>query len=149
MEKKKSKSWMYVLVVVIVLALGFFIYTASRPHSRSFSPMTTSTKIKLTDSRYASQAYLISSESLSNETTQALAGFSVNRQVNPDGSLTITLKALSLEYQDQRYTVQPDQKLYFIETSFGDDTDTRDISLGDDHALIVDAEGYIVSSLPA
>ena len=101
-------------------------------------------KIKFADTRYANYAYDISDNATSQRETAALAGFDVKKSQNTDGSLRITLKALEPQYHDQSYTVSPGQKLYFIEGSFGDDSGKSEYSLGDDMAVLVDAQGYVV-----
>lgn len=102
-------------------------------------------RIRLADTRYMQYASLISDNATSQREQEALAGFQVTRQQQADGSLLVTLKALNPEYQDQAYTVQPGQQLYFIETSMGDDRGTTgEYNLGDDTAVLVDSDGYIV-----
>jgi hypothetical protein len=100
-------------------------------------------QLKFTDSPDYPYAYLISGDTLDANATQALAGFELQKQQMADGSLNITLKALSPEYTDQDYIVKPGQKLYFIERSLRDDSDGEH-NTHDDTAVIVDAGGYVV-----
>ena len=94
---------------------------------------------------YASKSYLISGETLDSSAQKAISGFSLTKKNLADGSVEITLKALSSEYQDQSYTLKSGEKLYFIEASGGDDSPPNgEYSLGDDHAVIVDANGFVV-----
>ncbi len=101
-------------------------------------------RVRLQDTPYMNYAYLISDNATSPQEDAALAGFQVQKQTLADGSLQVTLKALQPEYHDQTYMVQPGEKLYFIETSFGDDRSSQEYNLGDDTAVLVDADGYII-----
>ena len=89
--------------------------------------------------------YIISGDTFDDATKQAISGFDIQKTTNKDCSMQINLKALSSDYTHQSYTVQPGQKLYFIETSFGDDSyPSGEFNLADDHAVLVDADGYII-----
>ena len=96
------------------------------------------------DSQYANYAYLISGDTLSSDAQTALTGFDLKKTDNADGSTTYDLVATNPEYQTQEYTIQPGQSLYFLEGSLGDDSGGEHM-LGDDAAIIVDSNGYIVS----
>ena len=111
---------------------------AAQPGSNSSSPQ------KFSDSPDWKSAYLISSATLDDNAKTALSGFELQRQVLGDGRTNITLKALSAEYSDQNYVLQPGQSLYFIEKFLADDSSGRDLNLHDDTAVVVDADGYIV-----
>ncbi len=108
------------------------------------SPAASSTRVLFTDSPFAANAYLISTDTYDARTQQALSGFRVDKKTLADGSLQITLNAQNTEYQTQTYVVKPGEKLYFIERSLGDDMGSQDINIHDDRALLVDASGYIV-----
>lgn len=101
-------------------------------------------KIKFADTVYAKYAYDISDNATSQRETAALAGFSVQKKQNTNGSMSITLKALEPQYHDQGFVVEPGQTLYFIEGAFGDDSGSREYSLGDDMAVVVDKNGYVI-----
>jgi len=100
--------------------------------------------VKLSDSPYANYAYLISGDTLSADAQTAITGFSMQKTANPDGTTTIALSSTNPEYQNQSYTLQSGQQLYFIERTLGDDSGNEDSNLRDDMAIIVDANGYIV-----
>jgi hypothetical protein len=102
--------------------------------------------IKFSDTPYYPYAYQISGNSRSNMANQALAGFKLDKTDNSDGTTTYILTALKQEYVNQSYTLQPGQSLYFIEMSMGDDdtANNADYNLGDDFAVVVDSNGYIV-----
>jgi hypothetical protein len=109
------------------------------------SSAAASPRVRLQDTQYAQFAYLISDNQTSPAEEAALAGFQVVKEVQSDGSLKVTLKALQPEYQNQSYVVLPGEKLYFIEASMGDDRGNHEYSLRDDTAVLTDSDGYIVS----
>jgi hypothetical protein len=149
MEKKGLKPLrisLIALLIVTLIIVGFVIFS-NKPSTTSnaiASGNISSNQVKLADTPYANSAYLISSDTLSPEAQQAISGFSINKQTNSDGTTTINLIALNPEYQNQSYTLQSGQSLYFIETSWGDDGNGSETFLGDDHAVVVDSNGYIV-----
>ncbi len=104
------------------------------------------TKVKLSDSPDAGNAFLISGDSLSAEATQALTGFTINKQIMPDGTTKITLTAIDPEYKNQEYTLEVGQSLYFIDRSLRDDN-SQEANIGDDFGIITDSDGYIISSI--
>lgn len=101
---------------------------------------------KFSDQKYYSNAYLISSASLSADAQKALNGFQMTKQTLADGSTQVVLKALNSEYRDQQYTLKPGEQLYFIERFSGDDDQgqNKDNNTGDDSAVIVDSQGNVV-----
>ena len=101
---------------------------------------------KITDPQYTNKAYLISGDSLDATAQTATSGFNISKIVNSDGTTTFTLTSTNPEYQDQSYTLQPGQKLYFIEMNLGDDYNNNEGNLGDDRAVITDADGNIIQS---
>lgn len=147
-----------VLLVVALAIGGYFIFgrasngaasssQTSQPSSQAASSQQTGQQVRFADTQYANYAYLISGNTISSNAQAALAGFQRSVTVQADGSQVVTLKALNPNYQNQQYTVQPGQQLYFIETSFGDDrAPDGEYSLGDDGAVLVDQNGYIVGA---
>ncbi len=96
-------------------------------------------------SALAPYAYLISTDTYDANTQKALSGFKVVKSTLADGSVQITLNAQNPEYKTQTYVVKTGEKLYFIEKSLGDDRGDKDAFLGDDTAVLVDGNGYIVT----
>ncbi len=139
------------LAAVIALAIVFAILTSppavvGNVHQAISNSASTSTNKQLfADSPYKPYAYLISTDTVDTATQQALSGFKLVKQNNADGSQTISLKALESRYADQTYVVKPGEKLYFIETSLSDDPANRELSLSDDTAILVNAQGYAVN----
>jgi len=101
-------------------------------------------RTKLSDSPNANNAYLISGDSLNDAAKTATSGFNIQKTSNPDGTTTISLTSSNPEYKDQSYTLQSGEQLYFIERALGDDSGNQEGNLGDDMAIVVDAQGYIV-----
>jgi len=151
MQKKGMKTLGISLIAIVILALviGGIAILSNKPTTTMnaiASGNVNSNQTKLSESPYANYAYLISSDSLSSEAQQAISGFNINKQTNSDGTTTINLVALNPEYQNQSYTLQPGQSLYFIERSMGDDGNGSETFLGDDHAIVVDSNGYIIQN---
>lgn len=100
---------------------------------------------KFSESPDYQNSYLISGPTLSPEAQQVLNGFKLSKQTLADGSEQINLKAMESAYQDQQYTLQPGQQLFFVDRSLGDDS-TKEGNSRDDYGIIVDGQGYIVTS---
>ncbi|MDE2019071.1 MAG: hypothetical protein KGJ13_01850 [Patescibacteria group bacterium] len=97
-------------------------------------------------SSYAQYAYLISGPMPYNAATQnALSGMKVQRKMLAGGAVQFTLLAQNPNYKTQIYTVQPGQKLYYIERNSTDDIGTADNFPNDDSAVVVDASGILVN----
>ena len=150
----QKRFWISLIVVALVVA--FLIFTL-RPSpttnaineqliSGNSNASASNSGTKFADSPYYQYAYLISGDTLSSQAKTALTGFDLSKTSNSDGSMTYTLTALRQEYANQTYTLQPGEKLYFIERSLGDDdtAGNSDYSLRDDTAIIVNSDGYIV-----
>ena len=163
MEKKGLKPLGISLIVLLAIALIIVGIVLFSSHSNSTgnviagsstpiaSPQNTSANMmKLSDSPYANYAYLISTNPLSSQAQEAITGFQLNTTSNSDGSTTYILTAIKQSYYNQSYTIQPGQNLYFIERSMGDDNvaDNDDYNLGDDFAIVVDSNGYIIQGPP-
>lgn len=147
---KNTKVTVILVVAVVILIAGISIFYNSRQPGvrKSIQAMqgsnTNAQKVKLSDMPYWKYAHFISGETLDNEAVSALAGFKLDKQTLPDSSIQITLTTTSSRYRNQTFNVKSGEKLYFIETSYGDDAPDNDYSLGDDAGVIVDSEGYIV-----
>lgn len=117
---------------------------AAAPQPQSPQAGGSAQRMKLSDTQYWNYAYLISGPSLDSNAQAALAGFNYSREVLPDGSENITLIALEPQYKGGSFIVKPGQKLFFIETTFGDDAGSGEYNMGDDSAVLVDQDGYVV-----
>lgn len=102
--------------------------------------------IKFADQPYANKAYLISGDTLDSDAKQAISGFNLDKQTLSDGSQKITLTAVDPGYQDQQYTITSGEKLYFVEKFMGDDPNNHENNIGDDQAIVVNSDGYVVQA---
>ncbi|MFA6585620.1 MAG: hypothetical protein WCS86_00465 [Candidatus Paceibacterota bacterium] len=150
-----KNSIITIIIIIIIIILGVWLYTASSStvniQSNANAPTTIDNNLGGTtaqlfsDSPLASNAYLISTLTYDANTKKALSGFIVTKKVLTDGSTQYTLKAQDPKYQTQIYTVKPGEKLYFIEQNLSDDNGSTDKFPGDDTAILVDANGYIIN----
>lgn len=140
--------------LLVVLSLGFLAAGcsgASSAPSASTNPpasvagTSTSSGTKLTDEPYANFAYEVDPNNMSSLAKQATTGFDISAQTLANGDSKVTMHASNPEYHDQTYELKPGQKLYFIEKNLGDDKDGEDKFLGDDTAVVVDSNGYVVT----
>lgn len=121
----------------------------SNNNSNSAKTSTQSSAVvKFSDQPYFKNAYLISGDKLSADATSALAGFKMDKQTLPDGTVQIKLKAQEAQYHDQSYTLKAGEQLYFIDKFLGDDQGNAEANIGDDTAVVVDSQGN-VSQPPA
>ena len=156
--KMKNKGIFIVLVLLLAVVVSACSNTYSNPTgatnynapavnnpsaAASNPPASTPTGPKITDPEYAGIAHLISGATLDASAQTATSGFNINRVANSDGTTTFTLTSTNPEYQDQTYTLQPGQQLYFIERSLGDDS-SGEGNIGDDTAVVTDANGYLI-----
>ncbi|MFB6183978.1 MAG: hypothetical protein ABEI96_05430 [Haloarculaceae archaeon] len=96
------------------------------------------------DSKYAPYAFLISGKNVSAEARRALDGFRRRRTRINETTVRITLDPYESQYNTYSVLVRNDQKLYFIETSLGDDAPKRESELRDDAPVKVDENGYVI-----
>lgn len=150
----KKNSTVTIIFILLVLVVGILVYSASKPkmqnslnnNPNSFVSQNDNISPQLFSGSPLSQnAYLISTTPYDANTQKALSGFTVTNKTLADGSREFTLTSTNPEYQTQTYTVKQGEKLYFIETMLGDDSNNQDRNLGDDTAVVVDANGYIVT----
>lgn len=153
----KKSTTITVIIVILVVIIGVWIIAASGKQASSSdlssnsnptiaNNNTTPPPQLFSDSPLSQNAYLISGSTTYDANTKtALSGFKVTKKTLADGSTEITLNSTNPEYQTQIYTVKQGEKLYFIEGISGDDNGTSDRNIGDDTAVLVDANGYIVN----
>jgi hypothetical protein len=147
-----KKVFATILIIIgILIVVGGVYYFGTKSATATPTPATAKKSLKsfvgtkLSDSPFAKSAYLISTDKLSADTLKALAGFNLSKVAQPDGTTKYILKATNPEYQDQSYVIGSGQRLYFIELSLQDDANNQEKNLGDDHAVVIDSEGNIVS----
>ncbi len=146
---KKNSVWAIIVLIVVVIVIILLISSGNKQNSintNSETPISqnNNSQVLFASSSLAQNAYLISTPTYDANTQTALAGFNVVKNPQADGSTQITLNATNPDYQTQTYTVKPGEKLYFIEGNLGDDSGNTDKTMGDDTAVLVDANGYII-----
>ncbi len=134
------------VIIVALVGVGAWMFLRTTPTASQESGLpSASAQEKFEGSRYQQFAVQIAPGPLSAAAQQALVGFDYASSTLPNGSINVTLTAKEQSYQSQQYMVAPGQTLYFIEMSSADDASgTRDASLRDDTAILVDQNGYIV-----
>jgi hypothetical protein len=103
---------------------------------------STNTSILFSNQPYAPYSYLIYPGTPSSQAQAALSGFNMSTTQLQNGSAMITLVFVSTG-GNQTIILKPGYKLYFIETSFGDDSFGGESSLGDDGYATVTPNGYV------
>lgn len=143
------KKILIILPAIVLLTVACTSNNKSQPLNQTptatQSTTTTVTPQKFSDSTDYQSAVLISGDTLSAEAQKSLTGFSLSRQLQMDGSISINLKALESGYQSMKFIVKPGQQLYFVDRSLGDDSG-KEYNQRDDYGIIVDSQGYIVSA---
>lgn len=112
---------------------------ASQPNAAS----SNSTGILFANTQYAQFAYLVSSNPLPAQAKAALSGFNLSSAQHQNGTRTMTITLLGSGAK-QNIILSHGDRLYLIETSFGDDGFGSELNLGDDGFVLVDANGYIL-----
>ena len=143
----------------IILPLGLLLFiaaacnkpvpsTSTKPISNPTPTAASGTGTKLSDEPYAKMAYLINPDNLSSDAKLALTGFKLDKQTLVSGDTQITLTALKPGYTTQVLDLAPGDQLYFIEKTLRDDSvsDNDDGTYGDDMAVVVDKNGYVVQT---
>ncbi len=101
-----------------------------------------SSKTLFSSTQYAPYSYVIYPGPISQQAQSALAGFNLTSTTLQNSSTEIKLTLVGTG-QSQSILLNPNYKLYIVETTFGDDGYHFDSSLGDDGFVIVDPNGYV------
>jgi hypothetical protein len=149
-----------VIVALVVFGLALMASRSSAPSSPTSStnnnngnnnnntqagtPGDTNASLLFSNQPYAPYSYLIYPGTPSPQAQAALSGFNLSTTQLQNGSAMITLVFISTG-SNQTVVVKPGYKLYFIETSMGDDSFGGESSLGDDGYVTVDPNGYVPS----
>lgn len=119
--------------------------TSPPPTAASPSPSGPSQKLGplLSSTQFAGYAYRIYTGPQTSRTRQATAGFTV--QVNPHaGVIVVSIAPAGSNQSAQTATYPSSDRVYFIETTFGDDATDVDYNGGDDGLVVTNAQGYVV-----
>jgi hypothetical protein len=98
----------------------------------------------LSSTPYAPYAYLLYPGVSNSQALAATAGFKISVTAASPGKITLSLVEPASGQPPQTATLPASDRVYFIETSFGDDSGDSDYNLGDDGVVITDAAGHIV-----
>lgn len=110
---------------------------------QNYTPMQSTSQL-FSDTADFQSAYLIWPGAPSADAQTALDGFNLNSQNLGNNVYKIILTATDRNYHNQSFAVAGNDKIYFVEYSLGDDAPGRDYALGDDYAVAVDSNGYIL-----
>jgi hypothetical protein len=135
-------------LLVIVFAVGIFIGRGGQNQSASTSTLQSSTTVPqgngsgplFSSEPYYGYSYLIAPGSLSPQATAALDGYAMAVKNSTSGeNVTISYSGRSASAN-----LQSGEKLYIVETSFGDDAPGYEGSPADDGFVVIDASGYVL-----
>ena len=122
------------------------LLAAPSRHSAPSTPVVAkTTNTKFAASPYAKISYLVSGNTFSPQAQKVLAGYQFGKTQLADGDTQITLHLTSSFTKPQVYTLTPGEKFYLVDPALGDDSLERDYNPGDDKAIIVNRNGYVVT----
>jgi hypothetical protein len=150
-----------IIIVFVVSGLAFLASRSSVPNSSTSTANNnninnsnnnnntqagpqggTNASMLFSNQPYAPYSYLIYPGTPSSQAQAALSGFTVSTTQLQNGSAMVTLVFVSTG-SNQTVILKPGYKLYFVETSFGDDSFGGESSLGDDGYVTVTPNGYV------
>jgi cytoskeletal protein RodZ len=97
----------------------------------------------LSSTQYASYAYELYPGPQNSQTKLATAGFKIRITPN-QGTVTVSVTSTGSSQAPQVSTIASSDKVYFIEASFGDDSNDSEYNMGDDGLIFTNAAGRIV-----
>lgn len=121
--------------------------TSGAGSQRGSGSPSTKTYVKgplLSSTPYARVAYRIYPGTLSASARQAIDGFTFQFKPEGGGDVRMTVYVTGQGSPVASQAFPPDDRLYFIETSFGDDPPGADLNGGDDSLILTDAQGHIL-----
>ena len=115
--------------------------------STSSTSSTTSPPTKLgpalSSSQYAQYAYRIYPGSVSASTQQAMAGYTISTKLSGP-NVVVAVSSVGSSQAPSKRSYPAADKVYFIETSFGDDSGVTELNPGDDGLIVTNPQGLIV-----
>lgn len=155
-----------IVVVVVIAAIAAFAWSANAPMQTSASTTialattvlgnqttiqttiqstTTTLGPQFNSTQYATSAYQIyPAASLSQNGKIATSDFNASSILLPGAFVTVYINFTDTK-ASYNVTLNPGYKLYFIDSSLGDDSPAHDGLSSDDGYAIVDQNGYLVS----
>ena len=142
-----------VAALVVVALVAVFVLNGSGARAPVVSSTATSTVAQQTNNSgalfssrpYFSYSYLIAPGNVSPQSRSALDGYNMTVSQQADGSENVQLSVVGTGRSDA-ITLAAGQKLYIVETSFGDDGPNYDGSMADDGCVLVGPTGYVVNT---
>ncbi len=139
-----SKSNVYVSTVIYSNTTTQTIIKSNTTSSNNAgTSVQSNSTILFSSSQLYPYSYLIYPGTLSSNAKAALSGFTIMNRTLANGSIELFI-------EEQRYginqsiTLAPNDKLYFIETTFSEDGFGNDGSLSDDGFVAVNSKGYVI-----
>ena len=97
----------------------------------------------LSSSQYAQYAYRIYPGSVSASTQQAMAGYTISTKLSGP-NVVVAVSSVGSSQAPSKRSYPAADKVYFIETSFGDDSGVTELNPGDDGLIVTNPQGLIV-----
>lgn len=141
--QKKAVVLAIAFFAIVALALLFSSGGNQAPLSGGHSNLSSSGRVLFASSQYAPYSYLVSSPTISPQAQAALAGYNLSRSVLQNGTVKMRISIPGTS-ANQTLMLAPTDKLYVVETSFGDDGYGYEGSYGDDGFIVVNQTGYLV-----
>ncbi len=130
------------LIIVAIAAVSLGNNGKNATQTNVTQTSTNSSKILFSSTQYFSYSYVIYPGPVSQQAQSALAGFNLTSTKLQNGTADVKISLIGTN-QNQSLVLQPNYKLYIIETTFGDDGFRFDSALSDDGFVVVDPNGYI------
>ena len=100
---------------------------------------------RLADTRYAKAAFQLYPGPMSEKTMLSLAGFTIKFTHTDKGEVTLSISVMGRSGPPHERSFAVGDKVYFIETDFGDDEGyDYESNFGDDGLIITNPDGYII-----
>ncbi len=119
--------------------------SASSTVSGAASQQSNNTGTLFSSEPYYGYSYLIAPGSVSQQAKIALDGYNMTSSQQANGTESVTLKVVGTN-RNVTGTLSAGEKLYIVETSFGDDGPNYEGSFGDDGFVVVSQGGYVVNT---
>lgn len=144
-DMKDGKAGIAALVIIgIAVAVLVLVNGGSAGKTAGSNSTNSTVPVVFANSNLAPYSYLVSGDNLSASAQAALAGYTLKRIAEPDGSVNMTI-GVQGGGAPQNITIQQGYKLYIVETAFSDDSSAYDSSFADDGFVLVNPNGYIVA----
>ncbi|MDE1865364.1 MAG: hypothetical protein KGH94_01850 [Candidatus Micrarchaeota archaeon] len=150
-----SRKVVFLAVAVVVAGLlAAVVINTGLSHVPSNSGSSTSTvaqiqqqnrsaSVLFSSTPYYAYSYQIYPGAVSPQAKSAMDGYSMNISQAAAGAENITI---SVQGRSGTIAITSGERLYIVETSFGDDAPGYEGSVGDDGFVVADQNGYVLSA---